>query len=548
MQGNPRQNAMYICQLQRVQLAVNALYDEEASTDKNWPFWVDTLCVPLDAGTRSTAIARMAKTYFHAEKVLVLDGWLNSTSRDAEPRELLVKIAVSDWNTRLWTFHEAKLAQQCHFQFGDRALSVDELKDTAKVTENLQELSDILSGMDRNELIASPSAVNLLRGLTSVEPRALNNVQYYASLPVQSDPEIEELRLQALEQQEKVTRAWQLFELWSPVVAQTRLAAAEYDLDSHLRAHVETRIHDPILAYGFDALYRFRGYRNWERGSRAADIAGGAHRQLQGLDSSPAELLRDASRGLPGRMTSRLEDETICLGGILGLDVTPLLEIFVEESERNEERVQEVCLARMKRFLATVRYLPSSVLFWETERMPDHPWRWASRSFLDSRACAAMFNTDMAECTPDGLVASYRGIRVQLSRSSAIERRFRTLRLRYIDPDTQSGLGQERLTDYLESWMQIELRESTESYAGHRAHATWWDYFHGEAKEPELAIVTFAQQRLHGALVAILRTEEGVIHAKYLANVARVSGDSEPEYLESYVDAVWMGWRRWCIG
>lgn len=176
-------------------------------------------------------------------------------------------------------------------------------------------------------------------------------------------------------------------------------STAADDLAEHLRAHIETRIFDPLLAHGLQAVFRLRGILYDIEASRSNDLASHAQRQLTGFDSSPADVLRDVSRGLPGRTTSRLEDETICLGGIIGLDVTPFLEILVSESERNEETLEKVCAERMKRFLSRVKSFPSSILLWNTSRMAEYPWRWASCSFLDRYACVAMFSTDRAEVT-----------------------------------------------------------------------------------------------------------------------------------------------------
>jgi hypothetical protein len=62
---------------------------------------MDTLCIPLQPEMRVLAITRMAKTYLHSDKVLVLDNWLNRYRGGTMPGDLLVRITHSDWNTRL---------------------------------------------------------------------------------------------------------------------------------------------------------------------------------------------------------------------------------------------------------------------------------------------------------------------------------------------------------------------------------------------------------------------------------------------------------------
>jgi hypothetical protein len=50
-----------------------------------------------------------------------------------------------------------------------------------------------------------------------------------------------------------------------------------------------------------------------------------------------------------------------------------------------------------------------------------------------------MWNTDKAECTSYGPLGSYDGIRLTLNPFSAIEKRFRTLRLQFMDPETREA-------------------------------------------------------------------------------------------------------------
>ncbi|CAM6002077.1 unnamed protein product [Sphagnum balticum] len=85
-------------------------------------FWIDTLCIPVGesfAEYRKLAIQRMRSTYQRAKKVLVLDKEILSGSRDARPRERVVRIVLSTWMRRLWTFQEGFLAQDLLFQFRD---------------------------------------------------------------------------------------------------------------------------------------------------------------------------------------------------------------------------------------------------------------------------------------------------------------------------------------------------------------------------------------------------------------------------------------------
>jgi hypothetical protein len=89
----------------------------------------------------------------HADKVLVLDNSLESTDSDTDPRQLMAKITHCDWNTRLWTFQEVRLARECHFQFRDKAVTIDNLRFHVVVTQNLQVVSDMLREEKEEDLV-----------------------------------------------------------------------------------------------------------------------------------------------------------------------------------------------------------------------------------------------------------------------------------------------------------------------------------------------------------------------------------------------------------
>jgi hypothetical protein len=230
--GNPGQNSLRACQLRRIQRSVNSLYPrEDASDGENISFWMDTLCVPLQSDMRVLAITRMAKTYLHADKVLVLDNWLCQNKDDVVPGDLLVKITHSDWNSRLWTFQESILARESHFQFDEKALTVDNLKDSVKYNGNLQEVSDILSRLEKTELTQNECMLNLVRALTSVDLSALKLCQQYAMLPPQSNADQEELRLHAIQNVQSLASQNQLFEQWFPFLAQIGATSTDADRD-----------------------------------------------------------------------------------------------------------------------------------------------------------------------------------------------------------------------------------------------------------------------------------------------------------------------------
>ena len=76
------------------------------NTGESVPFWIDTLCVPLDRHYRSLAIAGMRQCYKTADKVLVLDSLVAAAPVDSGPQEILMRLIASIWMTRLWTLQE----------------------------------------------------------------------------------------------------------------------------------------------------------------------------------------------------------------------------------------------------------------------------------------------------------------------------------------------------------------------------------------------------------------------------------------------------------
>ena len=115
--GNVSQNSLPRCQLLRLSEFVKELYDPKI-TDQLY-FWIDSICCPRDPKeSRRLAIQKMRDTYARADKVLVLDSWLQTQAIDSRWRhELGLKVFVSKWNKRLWTLQEGALAKQLVFRF-----------------------------------------------------------------------------------------------------------------------------------------------------------------------------------------------------------------------------------------------------------------------------------------------------------------------------------------------------------------------------------------------------------------------------------------------
>jgi len=97
-------------------------------------FWMDTLCVPVGdehKQLRKQTIGQMREIYEGADRVLVLDDWLEDLSLSSSIYEKAARIYLSNWQHRLWTLQEGALAQQLSIQFKDGPMTLDEIKDVS---------------------------------------------------------------------------------------------------------------------------------------------------------------------------------------------------------------------------------------------------------------------------------------------------------------------------------------------------------------------------------------------------------------------------------
>jgi len=83
--------------------------------------WMDTLCVPLDPQYRKMAIAGMKDVYAKAGHTLVVESEIMAFGhKGCSDEELAMRIALSGWMRRAWTFQEGFLASlRLRFLFSD---------------------------------------------------------------------------------------------------------------------------------------------------------------------------------------------------------------------------------------------------------------------------------------------------------------------------------------------------------------------------------------------------------------------------------------------
>ncbi len=111
------------------QCQVQALYNMAMEVGKTPRFWIDSLCIPRDSQARRRAISQMAKTYRHAHATIVLDDRIKQCSTGNSKEEIMLHLASSVWQRRLWTLQEGALSRNMHFKLADSFLQDGKLLD-----------------------------------------------------------------------------------------------------------------------------------------------------------------------------------------------------------------------------------------------------------------------------------------------------------------------------------------------------------------------------------------------------------------------------------
>ncbi|EXJ94576.1 hypothetical protein A1O1_02972 [Capronia coronata CBS 617.96] len=140
-----------------------SLIDEDSSTKTHTPIWMDTICLPrYPLDIRREAILRLSDVFRNATGVLVLDSYLQALEcSDMPPMEVLARISISGWTSRLWTFSEGYLARRIWFQFYDKAIYLHDLMSHWQEALTLRIPANPLTGVSY-EMTTLYSATSLL--------------------------------------------------------------------------------------------------------------------------------------------------------------------------------------------------------------------------------------------------------------------------------------------------------------------------------------------------------------------------------------------------
>lgn len=169
--GNPKLNALFSCQLSRLQSYVDEL-PKDSGNKEHLPFWIDSLCVPVheaDIKYRKLAITLMHKTYSEAADVLAIDAEWSTVPSSAPTVELLTRISFSSWMRRLWTLQEATLARTLWFRFADRSVSEKALHDVMFSVEVIYSPVVRDAGLAFQKIRHIPRAVGVARLFSIIE-------------------------------------------------------------------------------------------------------------------------------------------------------------------------------------------------------------------------------------------------------------------------------------------------------------------------------------------------------------------------------------------
>lgn len=124
--GSVTSNSIARCQVTRITEQLNSLQEGEESG--NLRFWMDTLCIPVGAEhqeLRDSQISRMHEIYKRAYAVVVIDADTLALSQLVDFTELAMRLVMSAWISRLWTYQEGSLNNRLMILASDGLIDLD---------------------------------------------------------------------------------------------------------------------------------------------------------------------------------------------------------------------------------------------------------------------------------------------------------------------------------------------------------------------------------------------------------------------------------------
>ncbi|KAL8786308.1 MAG: hypothetical protein Q9195_008268 [Heterodermia aff. obscurata] len=555
--GNPHQNFLPACQLQRLQDSANALYP---SSRQPVPFWMDTLCVPVGKDfrpARNRAINRMKATYKNAEKILVFDSSLELVHSTIAPEEAVIRLRYSPWSTRLWTMQEGRLGLKVYLQFRDKSKSFDDQPYQNGASGNLHVVDKILKSMTTQDLASSAPAVLLVRALAYTDQTFQLRLSY-AQKPPQSNSEEEELRVSAIESFEDLKFEDNLHKTWLPIAKD--LIGETYEpswLDDQLRSNIHSIMMSPVVFHCGEAWLRIRGFSY----HTALNRESGTDHLRSGF--KPSSVFDDTARGLQGRTTSRIEDEPVCLCALLGIDTTPVLDIPVLSSRNKrilssisskpkfatacckvgfnpQSRLNRCHDERMKAAWLLLDAFPPHMIFWNVPRLQEKGWRWAPSTFLSENTQISSWATVMTRRLDEGLLVGFEGWRISLKKheimQTSAEGDSDCVILQIDCPD----LVDNDYHPFRRSWMRSRLLGPSKR----------WRKILSKHHDVALIVEHGRRGESRGVLASVHKEADGIIFTTFQGAAERYLSTSPLQSATTVFSGTgrWIDGPKWCVG
>lgn len=512
--GNAQENSLPLCQLSQIQRLVNELY----GSDEPIPFWIDTLCVPLVKRYRNMAITRMSRTYRDADKVLVLDLSLRRVSLSS-PLECIMHIRVSPWATRLWTFQEGVLAKQVYFRFSNAAVTPDALESMSWDGDwgymcSVKASASYMNGNEDISNLKNLAAMRLVRafarGIQGLQDLR-NDLEAATDAPFSLLPWIRAEHDRILSLNPPNQR-----DLWNKVAQDCPDFPSERD--SEFFKLLNPTLLNTVYSDGKLALYKILGgehRRDWyeeHQDNMQVDI----HLfepYLEPFSWHTESAFYELAKAVCGRATSKADDETLCLGGIMGVNIAQLLELHGEE--------------RMKRFLSLLKSIPADLIFSTGSKLQQDGYRWAPVSILNSllrnRRDTTVVLATYGRLRPDGLQVTLMALSITMT----------ITRL----PKSKDLIvyGKRTSEDQQDSYYHFGIRDHADN------SQILWDSFEVE----DLVVLLHPSDRSLAAVASICGMNGAVTRVRFQTGVRveeiRVNAKTDA-YIIPEIE------REWCIG
>ncbi|RWA06322.1 hypothetical protein EKO27_g8783 [Xylaria grammica] len=452
----------------------------------------------------------------------------------------------------------------------NEAIPGEDLEHQLVRSDTLIRISNTLRELPDERLQSSPSAIHLIRAISTAKPSEY--LTRYAAIPPRSDDEEEELRQGAIDLLLTNKEYYALGTIWRPFLSELGLLddldAEDDEGDDMVRVDIEVINICPVMKHAFNSIASVRGKLSglvFEQLSDMPDI------QSTREGNVVARLFEEISSGLRARTTSWLDDETVCVGALLGVDLAKIQEVqpmewwWRKRLDRIDSRKSpyplfrslgiefgrwtEACQReRMKIFLEQVREFPLSIIFWNAPRLGSEQWTWALRSFMHRNIGSEYsFVLGVAKLGPTGLEVTTTAYKLSsppfwTARSIGTVVPFRSaqrpagnkLVIHPTEPTPDES--------FQRVWSRVEFVPDDHTIASKSAsRLTWQDYIDRGVID-NLAILYRSR---FGVLIQIYDIRDGVYLVQHI-RLVRVANDSDEENI-SVASGTWVNGGRWCI-